>query len=584
MLLRAPSLDRVSLNPDESQYEATASYFLATGKSPLSYALGEPGAFALYTIVGRVFGPYAMFQFRLIVQLVCLGLAWTLYWIVRRETDRWCGLAAGLVFLHYGMYYEGLTVNREWFAVLLITTGLALWLAAAGRPGARADGVRLLAGLATGLALWFKLQAAPAVLVVPVVLLWRSVETRRTGQAWRELALFGAGVAVAGIGHLLPYWSAGSLRQFLGDVLRDYNVYVVGHEQVVREASGGTLRLYLRAFLTAQPHRPLLLAAYGIAGLAVAQALRWAWRPVGRRPFGARPAVLACAAWLGLSMVSVQLGHRFFAHYYLLLLPPLSALCGFALHWLWREAPARRWARAAALLFVAALSLDALLVIAPGVPLLAHPDFPRALFLAVHAAAAAGLLAYCLVRPLTRAPRVAAAWLVLEIALLVGVQQSTPTPLSMSHNPHSFAELAAFLRGAAAPGDRLFVWGWAPEIYSLTRLEAASQVVTSEYVVRDSVEARERPSLDPLWVERMMRDLREREPRFIVDASERSWSNTDARFYRLALYPGFELVELLAERYVRRARIDGCVVYERRSGGVPGAPVRIDRPAPQSAL
>ena len=73
LLLRVPSLDRVSLNPDESQYEATASYLAATGSSAfLPY--GTPGTFLVFKIMTQLFGPYPMFEVRVLVQLICLGV------------------------------------------------------------------------------------------------------------------------------------------------------------------------------------------------------------------------------------------------------------------------------------------------------------------------------------------------------------------------------------------------------------------------------------------------------------------------------------------------------------------------------
>jgi 4-amino-4-deoxy-L-arabinose transferase-like glycosyltransferase len=587
MLLRVPSLDRVSLNPDESQYEATASYLVATGKSALAPTLGAPGTFLLFTVAHRLFGPYPIFEVRLLVQVLCLGLAWVLFWIVRREANRWCGLAAGLVFLHYGMRFEGLTVNREWFAVLMATTGIVLWLAVADRSGPRGDGVRFLGGAVTGLALWFKLQASFTVFVVPLAIAWRALERRQPGRGLRRLLVFGAGGAASGIAYLASFYRAGNLGTFLGDVLRDWNVFVRGNERIVSAAAESDLRLYLDAFLVGLPHRPLLLAAYGFAAVVAVQASVRVLRPAAPASLAARPATVACAAWLVLAMACVQLGHRFFAHYYLLMVPAVSALCGFALWWLWHEAPEARWSRWGTLLFVGLATADAILQARAASARRVRLDDVQTIVALACAAAAAGLLAYLILRPLARAPRVAAAWIGLEALLLIGLQQTTPTPRSMSHNPYSFDSLAAYLRQASRPGDRLFVWGWAPEIYSLTRLEAASEVVTSEFVVRDFLAAPDRPSLDPAWVDRMMRDLRWREPRFIVDASARSWTSTDARFYRLGLYPGFELVDLLGERYVARARIDGCTVYERRDPdgstdprGAPG----MDSPTPQSAL
>jgi len=113
-----PSLDRVSLDPAESQYEATASYLVATGASPFSYALGTPGTFALFTLATRVFGPYSMFEIRLLVQLMALGLAY--------DSDEGRAWAASITALMTGEAYAtsartamrmgpfaGYTENRE---------------------------------------------------------------------------------------------------------------------------------------------------------------------------------------------------------------------------------------------------------------------------------------------------------------------------------------------------------------------------------------------------------------------------------------------------------------------------------------
>jgi hypothetical protein len=161
---------------------------------------------------------------------------------------------------------------------------------------------------------------------------------------------------------------------------------------------------------------------------------------------------------------------------------------------------------------------------------------------------------------------VLAALLVLQIGVLVVDRQRAPTPESMSHNPYRFDELTGFLGSRSASGDRLFVWGWAPEIYSLTRLEAASRLAMCQYVVNDFKAAPDHPSLNPHWAGMLMRDLRERQPRFIVDASSRSWYGTDPWVYDLSHYSDFELVGLLASEYVPIGHVDGCHVYERRAG------------------
>ena len=58
-----PALDVVTLNPDESQYEATASYLAATHTSAF-LPNGAPGVFGLWKLMTRIAGPYPIFAMR----------------------------------------------------------------------------------------------------------------------------------------------------------------------------------------------------------------------------------------------------------------------------------------------------------------------------------------------------------------------------------------------------------------------------------------------------------------------------------------------------------------------------------------
>jgi hypothetical protein len=124
-----------------------------------------------------------------------------------------------------------------------------------------------------------------------------------------------------------------------------------------------------------------------------------------------------------------------------------------------------------------------------------------------------------------------------------------------------------YLQQNAGPEDRLFVWGWLPEIYSLTRLEAASHLTVTQFVVNDALAERQRPVINPEFADYLMRDLRARKPRFIVDASRRSWTMLDSGdpwIYDLQLYPEFEMVEMLRLEYEPVGEFDGCRVYRLR--------------------
>ncbi len=561
LALRLPSLDRVVLNPDESQYEATASYLVATGTPPF-LPWGEPGSFGLFALMTRLFGDYPIFELRVLVQLVCVGMAFLLYRTIAKQTSRWAGLAAGLVLVHYSMDYEGLSVNRDWFASAFVLGGIALGAAALDRAPDRRTRILFLSGLVSATGLWFKLQAGIMLLAVPSALALEGLADRHMKRTTREIAVQVSGAVVAGILHLVPYAVLGTLGEYFGAFFGDWRLFIAGNETAV----GGGPGLYWTQFFADQPNRPLLVAAYALAAASLGAAV---WRIVrraqGPRSFLARPITVLFAIYALTAIACVKLGDRFFGHYYLLLVPAIAGLVGLAIEALAIESRRERACRTFAIGVMALVVADTTArTLEAGFP-------PHPLDAAVLALGACILIAFAL-RPARRIGPAAAALVALEITRLVFVTQRMPTPESMTYNAYRFDELAAYLREHKAPGDRLFVWGWAPEIYSLTEIESASHISVTQHIVQDHIEGTgPPPGIDPVWAGRLMTELDARKPRFIVDAAARSWFMSNQEVYRLARYPDFALVRLLNEQYEHIATIDGCEVYERDSGRQPSA-------------
>ena len=141
-------------------------------------------------------------------------------------------------------------------------------------------------------------------------------------------------------------------------------------------------------------------------------------------------------------------------------------------------------------------------------------------------------------------------------------------PRSAPYPGKDFTTLTQEILGRSQPTDRLFVWGWAPEVYSLTRLTPASQFVNSMYLVNDTRPEPVTFAIDSGYEGQLMDELRAVEPRFIVDASSRSWTmvaSGDPSLYSLRRYPDFALNGYLASHYRRVGRFDGSVLYERNS-------------------
>ncbi len=566
--LRAPGLSAGDLNMDESAYQASASYLLATGRSAFSlFNLGP--TVAVYKAAGAAFAPYTMLPLRLLALLIGFAIAALHYLLVSRAASGLAGLASGLVFVHLAQFFEGASVNREWFSNILLLAGLAAgWVA---RERALSHGGRLmtLAGAAGAAAVWFKEQTFPVVAAFPAYLVADALLRRSGSGLPRELLLYGTGCLLALGAYVGLLWTNGGLEGYLSFSHTYFRGYVQANEAAVRTGARDQLVLYIRAFLCSLPGRAFFAISYGMAVAALLRAAlaarrRSDWRAPDQASF--RLALLL-AAYLVTCMLSVQMGSRFFGHYYLLMTPAVAALFGIAAHALLQRSTGDSWAgRIAGLLCLGTLLVSI------------GPAGPMFLGLDVHAKPAASLLLQLLgwpgvlalgalaivvlrVHPGLPLRRPLGAVLSVAVALLV-VQSHRLKPLT----PFWFSRvprLVQEIRARHSPSDRLFVWGWAPGIYSLTRVEAASEITLPQVVVSDYSRTPVRPTIEPRYAAILMRDLRERTPRFIVDAGAVGITLADGGpdRYRLGQYPDFELNRLLQERYELVGRFNRCKLY-----------------------
>ena len=571
LILRVPSLDRIALNPDESQYTSSAAYLAANGASAYAFPYGEPWTMTLYKGLTLLFGPYPMFEARILVLLIALGTSWILYDWVQRVAGRAWGLVAGLLFLHVNQAFEGWSANREWFSFFPALVGIYLATLAAQRPGRPRIGLWLLAGFICGMTLWFKRQAVFLTLVVPTLLIWLAWVESAWRPRLRQLLPFAAGGLAAGALFVLPFLLHGTLQVYVGSLFADYSLFVAENEKQTQTLAGGAAGLYAAKLFVNLPHRALFLVAYLFAAAVLVGALL---RGLGRRArwSGAdRPDVVAFALYLVAALGCVQLGNRFFGHYYLFAVAPLVgcfALAGCR----WGRPDDDRITRGLALatagLFVIdrafGLSINSLAVYRAAWPASA-PYFLYALVGLV-------IVGVGLIRPWRRAGALLVALLLLETAMVVVQEQRRAVPPSFRFHPDAFAELADKVHADAGPHDRIFVWGWIPEIYSATRLEPATHMTITEYIVEDYYVIPRGPTINRPLAELLMDDLRRHRPRFIVDATRRSWTMVaggDPWLYRLDQYPEFELVRMLREEYRHVGRYSDCELYERRPEPMP---------------
>ena len=205
------------------------------------------------------------------------------------------------------------------------------------------------------------------------------------------------------------------------------------------------------------------------------------------------------AGWLVLSLIPVTLGLRFFPRYYFQLLPVIALLGarGFTLQ---ASRPTSRWLRA-------------LMIVLLLVPVVRFG--PRYVTLAADVLAA---------RP--------SAWSDLALA-------------------NDSQEVAAAL--LPRPTGSLFVWGYRPDIYALTRLPAATQFLDSQPlsgVLADRHLQDSRISA-PEWAARFRGTVEQAQPDYIVDGLG-------------LLNPNLKIPASYIESYKVVATTDRSIVYGRR--------------------
>ncbi|WTW97907.1 glycosyltransferase family 39 protein [Streptomycetaceae bacterium NBC_01309] len=278
-----PSFLRAFWNPDEG-FLATQGRMLATGTDLYTGVVDRkpPVLPYLYAAVFELFGPDRLWPVKTLALLAHLATAALLLLLARRRYGPTAGLAAALLYLVASIGLSPPDAHAANFEVFMLPATAAAMVLADRRRYA-------WAGIAVAVAALTK-QSGGAVLLPVLWLAWR--QSGRQG-AVRVLAGTAAPVVLVaplfGVGRFL-FW--------------------------VVTGSGGYLSLeggWLRAVARAGVNFGIVVAA----GLPVVWA---AWR--GRRPRADADLWL----WLAASVLAVGAGTRFFGHYFLQLLPPLTML------------------------------------------------------------------------------------------------------------------------------------------------------------------------------------------------------------------------------------------------------------------
>ena len=482
IVARAPVLLKDQAIEDEVVYCVVAHEILAGGQ-PYTSAIERkpPLLFWTYAAIFKVFGP---FNWR---ALHGSGIAWVLltmlalYLTARRLFDRRTGLVAALLYSVFQpwLYPNNLSFNGE----VLMNLPIACAYLIGFRPG-RSRWRPELAVAGALLAAAFLLKQPAAIAAVPLgvyVLLpaYRRARGYLMGDSLIQAAVLTAGffAVLLAVGAVLL--SRGLLGEAIYWTIGDHDVPHVFWEKALEHTA-----TFAAACL------PL------VAGAAASLTNAELW--TGRRAERA-----ALCGLLIVSAIGAASSGRFFPHYYIALLPPLTLLAAPALAQLWPDTGRTRERRV-----VRRLGLGW-----------------------VTAAAALFFLIDC--RELARLP------------------------------PETEAGL--YIRTHSEPDERLFVWGRQTQIYLDARRRPASRYITT-FPLTGYIFGPPLPDIDtsarilPGAWDNLTRDFLAHSPRYIVDVEV----GPSAR-YPVGQFP--TLAHLLATEYRPVLKTGEGIVYQRLTAG-----------------
>jgi len=390
LILRSPAFLSAQLQPDEGLYILQAAEWLRGGWPYVAvWDMHPAGAPALLLLVHALV-PDPVIALRITGILVIAATATGLFSIARLFGGSVCtAIAAGMLYIAYSVVAGGLATNTEiMFAPFVVLAARLLFNEAMGQQAPRV-GMVFAAGLSAGVALWVKQVTAletSALWLTMIVVAGR--QGRLTVRQALVLALvFAAGAGALSLGFGAGYLLAGQFDPWLrGNILAPLS-YAVGDDYSTPWRPVVFVAL-----------APFLGLALGCAGLALPDA-------AARRP------LRWVLPWLAASLLAALVPGKFYDHYFLILVPPLSLLAAFGLTAVLRQV-VRPEMQAGALPVMVALTMAIPLAFMV-LPMLGHG---------------------------------------------MGLRERDPT--------RQVAEIAA---GALRPGEALFVANWHPIVYALAK-------------------------------------------------------------------------------------------------------------------
>lgn len=541
LLLRVFYIRYDFVNGDEGVRALTAVRMLEGARLYADVVTDKPpGASLFYAAVFFLFGP-SMKAVHAAAIVWNFSTSVVVYLTASRFHTKRLGLWAALLFVYFSTNYftqDTMAANTELLMALPYTAAFYFFILASNPQGKNAEPERLWfstaaalvgAGLLTGLAALFK-QVGVLNLgffaLFEILAAWRARgEKPLSASLWRSfvrLSIVGAGFASVMAAFVLWLHS----QNTLGDFWR--NGIVLNMFYIDSEPAG----LWLK-FLAGRGVGFILFNAtlWSLAVLAVWRAIKEGGNSAERLPNepAQRQAMFdrTVTLWGGVTLIAVIMSGRFYGHYFIPALPALSLLGARGVQ-LFRRALGDPNRRRRAQVAIAILSLF----------------FLVGLFRCHHRTA------------------------VLAYETVTGKRTQWSANWGMTKREQEAEIVSNFVRMQIPPGEPLYIWGYAHDVFWRTRCRPASRYLTPYFIDGRFADAEATVSSSGEQFRReaaanLLEDLRRTKPRLILDIEGN---------LRALPYP--ELVKFIDDNY----REDGS------AGPDPSRPFRVLRAKPRDGL
>jgi len=288
-----------------------------------------PGIYVLHTILFLLVKPTAL-NIKIFASFYTLATTLVVFYVTRKVAGQKAGIAAALLFGIFspGPRIQGGGVNSEVFMILPYTLAAYSLMRAVETSKPRQY---LLFGLWTGLACSIKQVAGVNLVWITCYLLfriWRANEWQAVARTFKDGTWVAVGVVASWLPFLIYFYS----HEALGDF---YFWQTSASFQYIAEGyRGGPNFSIIYYKLKDVFSENVLLWILALAGIV------YAWRVLGQKGTlrsnnGQEPwrpvALILLATWPLFSFIGIAAGGRFFAHYFIQIIPSLAILGGMGL-------------------------------------------------------------------------------------------------------------------------------------------------------------------------------------------------------------------------------------------------------------